>query len=169
MHSPGFTKRLLVVIYDGLLFVAVAMISSALLMAIFLFAAPNHFFVDPTLLENPKMIELSELGRRVGGILVTLNCLLFGFIFYGWFWTHGGQTLGMRAWNLYLTQPNGKFIGWNGAFKRYCAALLSWTAMGLGFAWILLSSQNRAWHDILSNTKIVFVPKDKQPSNITPK
>ncbi|MBX2847801.1 MAG: RDD family protein [Acidiferrobacterales bacterium] len=164
MHNPGFIKRLLVVVYDGLLFVAVAMITSALLMGMFMFVAPDSFFVDPATLDNPKMIELSQLGRNVGGLIVTLNCLAMSFIFYGWFWTHGGQTLGMRAWNLYLIKPDGKFIDWQIAFKRYCAALLSWVVVGLGFAWILLSNRNLAWHDLLSNTRIVFVPKEKQPN-----
>lgn len=27
---------------------------------------------------------------------------LASFVFYGWFWTHGGQTLGMRAWRIRL-------------------------------------------------------------------
>ena len=29
------------------------------------------------------------------------------FIFLGWFWTHGGQTLGMRAWKIKLVQADG--------------------------------------------------------------
>lgn len=167
MQSPGFIKRLLVVIYDGLLFIAVAMVTSALLMAAFMFVAPDSFFVDPALLENPKMIQLSQIGRLVGNVIVTINCIITSFLFYGWFWTHGGQTLGMRAWNLYLINPNGKFIDWKTTALRYVAAIISWGALGMGFAWILISNQNRAWHDNLSKTSIVFVPKDKQPSKIS--
>lgn len=163
MRAPGLFKRLLIVVYDGLLLVAVAMVTSALLMAAILFIAPESFFMDPATLANPKMIELSNQGRIVGGIVVTLNCLLVSFFFYGWFWTHGGQTLGMRAWNLYLIKPDGKFINWKIAFIRYCAAIISWAALGMGFAWILLNSRKLTWHDSLTGTQIVFVPKDKQP------
>jgi len=65
----------------------------------------------------------------------------------------------MKAWNLYLIGPGGKFIDWNTALKRYLAALLSWACLGLGFTWVLLDNQKRSWHDILTNTKIV---KSKQ-------
>lgn len=158
MYAPGFFKRLLLVVYDGLLCVAVVMVTSALLMAVYMFIAPESFFVDPATLENPKMIELTELGRMVGGTIVTINCIVMSFIFYGWFWTHGGQTLGMRAWNLYLINPDGKYINWKTALIRYSTALVSWAVLGLGFAWILLSSRNLAWHDMLTDTSIVFVP-----------
>lgn len=163
MQTPGLFKRLLIVIYDGLLLVAVAMVTSALLMAAVMFVAPDSFFIDPAMLENPKMIELSQLGRVVGGVIVSINCIVISFIFYGWFWTKGGQTLGMRAWNLYLIKPDGKFIDWKTALIRYGAAIISWAVVGMGFAWILLNSRKRAWHDSLSGTQIVFVPKDKQP------
>jgi uncharacterized RDD family membrane protein YckC len=33
--------------------------------------------------------------------------LLVCFFFYGGFWVHGGQTLGMRAWRLRLQRRNG--------------------------------------------------------------
>jgi len=72
----------------------------------------------------------------------------------------------MKAWNLYLVKPDGKFINWNTALKRYLAALVSWACLGLGFTWILLDHRNRSWHDILTNTQIVKskqqAEKDKQ-------
>ena len=37
MRAPGLFKRLLIVVYDGLLLVAVSMVTSALLMAAILF------------------------------------------------------------------------------------------------------------------------------------
>ncbi len=163
MHTPGFFKRILIVVYDGLLLLAVAMVTSALLMAVFMFVAPESFFIDPATLENPKMIELSQSGRIVGGVIVSINCIVISFIFYAWFWTNGGQTLGMRAWNLYLIKPDGKFITWKIALIRYCVAIISWTAVGMGFAWILLNSRKQSWHDSISGTQIIFVPKEQQP------
>lgn len=164
MYNPGLFKRLLIVVYDGLLMVAVAMVASALLMSVFMLLAPDTFFINPADLANPKMIELSSLGRTVGGVIVLLNCVIVSFIFYGWFWTHGGQTLGMRAWNLYLIKPDGKFINWQIAALRYMAAILSWAALGMGFTWLLLNKNKQTWHDKLSGSQIVFVPKNQQPA-----
>lgn len=153
-------KRILIVIYDGLLLVAVLFFTLALVMGLFLLVAPDSFTVNPNLLENPKLIQFTDFGRLVGSIVFSVHCLIVSFFFYGWFWTHGGQTLGMRAWNLYLIKPDGKFIDWKIAAKRYCAALFSWAFLGLGFTWILLNKRKLAWHDILTNTQIIYsVPK----------
>lgn len=154
MHGIGFFKRLLVIVYDGLLLVSAVFFTSALIMALFTWLGPDAFFVasDP---DNPKLLERSDLGRLVGGTLVSINVVAVSFFFYGWFWTHGGQTLGMKVWNLYLIKPDGKFIDWPTALKRYLAALISIAFFGLGFTWSLLDRRKRTWHDILTNTLIV--------------
>jgi len=161
MKKIGFFKRILVAVYDGLLLVAVTFFTLAIVMGLFMFIAPESFFIDPSLMENPKMIQFTDLGRFVGSAIFIIHCIGISFFFYGWFWTHGGQTLGMRAWNLYLIKPDGKFIDWRIAAKRYFAALLSWAFFGLGFTWILINKRKLAWHDILSNTQIVFSPPKK--------
>ena len=161
MKKIGFFKRILVATYDGLLLIAVTFFTLALVMGVFIAVAPDSFFIDPSHLENPKMLQFTDLGRLVGSITFVAHCLAVSFFFYGWFWTHGGQTLGMRAWNLYLIKPDGKFINWKIAAKRYCVALLSWAFFGLGFTWILLNRQKLTWHDIASNSQIVFSPPKK--------
>jgi uncharacterized RDD family membrane protein YckC len=44
--------------------------------------------------------------------------------------------------------------------RRLAAAALSWLALGLGWLWILVDPQRRAWHDRLSGTRVVLVGKD---------
>lgn len=78
------------------------------------------------------------------------------FLFFGWFWTHGGQTLGMRAWKIKILTPDGRAISWLQAAQRFFAALLSWLFFGLGFWWILFDKQKRSWHDRLSNSSVYF-------------
>lgn len=53
---------------------------------------------------------------------------LIGLLFFGWCWTHGGQTPGMRAWRLQLQREDGHAIRWPVAAVRYVATLLCWTA-----------------------------------------
>jgi uncharacterized RDD family membrane protein YckC len=43
--------------------------------------------------------------------------------------------------------------------RRLASALLSLLPLGLGFFWILVDRDRRAWHDRLSRTRIVVVPK----------
>ena len=152
----GLIKRLVVVVYDGLLLFSVLFFTSALWMLIFNIVAPDSMYIDPSKLESNKLAAFTSTGKIIAFSIIAINVIAVSFYFYGWFWTHGGQTLGMRAWNLYLTKPDGKFIDWPLAAKRYGLGLLSWAACGLGFIWIVFHPQRKAWHDSLSDTQIVF-------------
>lgn len=81
------------------------------------------------------------------------------FVFFGWFWVHGGQTLGMRAWRLQLTNTKGGGVSWKQAALRFGTALLSWLPAGLGFLWALIDRDGCAWHDRLSATRLRQVQK----------
>lgn len=156
MKRVGLIKRLIVIIYDGLLLFSVLFFTSAIWMLIFNLVAPDNLYVDPSKLEANKLATFTALGKGLAFALVIINSLLVSFIFYGWFWTHGGQTLGMRVWHLYLTDPNGKFIDWNASAKRYAIAILTVLPFGVGLIWILFNNKRMALHDVLSNTQIVY-------------
>jgi hypothetical protein len=82
-----------------------------------------------------------------------------GFLFYGWFWTHGGQTLGMRTWRLRLVRADGGPITWHITAIRFGSALLALAPLGLGLWWALFDKDKRAWHDRLSGTRLIVTPK----------
>lgn len=159
MHKVGLIKRLIVIIYDGLLLAGITLV-----------AWVPMYGIEAAL---PAAIATSTLFAA----FKILYLVLIPFLFYGWFWTHGGQTLGMRAWHLYLINSAGKFPDWRTSAIRYLSAGISWfgvagllyvaklelwyLGIGLGFAWILLNPERLAWHDILSGTRIVRVPAKK--------
>jgi uncharacterized RDD family membrane protein YckC len=87
----------------------------------------------------------------------TLSLVMVGFLFYGWFWTHGGQTLGLRAWNLRVQRADGGPLSWSDASRRFAAAATLLLPPGLGLAWIAVDRQRAAWHDRLSRTRIVRI------------
>lgn len=82
--------------------------------------------------------------------------LLISFLFYGWFWTHGGQTLGLKAWKLHVLTIDQQPITWRQAFWRFSSAFLSWLFFGLGFFWALVDKDKRCLHDVLSKTDIFY-------------
>lgn len=53
------------------------------------------------------------------------------FAYYGGFWVHGGQTLGLRTWRLRVQLPGGAGIGWWHALLRFLAGA-AWLAPALG-------------------------------------
>lgn len=89
-----------------------------------------------------------------GQIFYPLYLLAVSFSFYGWFWTHGGQTLGMKAWKIKVLTFQQQPLNWQQAGLRFCSALLSWGLLGTGFFWILVDKQRYALHDYLSKTSL---------------
>jgi uncharacterized RDD family membrane protein YckC len=92
--------------------------------------------------------------------LFTAYIFVVTFFFFGWFWTHGGQTLGMRAWRVRVVRhDDGGPITWMQAVLRFLAAAASWLVGGLGFLWSLFDKEQRTWHDIYSESVLVVLPK----------
>ena len=114
-------KRLAAIGYDGLLLIAILFIATAI-----------------TLPLNSG--EAIRNGHPLFPFLV-FYWFIVSFIFYGWFWTHGGQTLGLKTWNLQLINPDNKKITWSQAFVRFCCAILSTILFGLGFIWALFNEK----------------------------
>ncbi len=135
LPRPGFIKRMLVIIYDGLLWLAVMFLAASLTLVV------------------PDSLAAEHWVRALKGVYL----IGISFLFYGWFWTHGGQTLGMRVWHLHLVDQQGKYPSWGKAAQRFALAAVSWAVIGLGFTWILLSPKRAAWHDSLSGTSIVRI------------
>ena len=98
-------------------------------------------------------------GRAASGPL--LQMLLFAAIalFFVWFWTRSGQTLGMQSWRLRLEREDGQLIGWRTGLVRLCLATVSFLCLGCGYWWILIDRERRAWHDRLTGTRVIVLPK----------
>ena len=90
--------------------------------------------------------------------------LIISYAFFGWFWCHGGQTLGMRSWKIKLVPiPPGphSIITWKIAYLRFIASIFSWLFFGIGFLWSIFDKNKQTWHDTFSKTQIVLVnPSD---------
>jgi uncharacterized RDD family membrane protein YckC len=136
--APGFLRRMTAVWYDALLLLAVLFFATALALP---FNAGQAF--------------------SSGQYIYPLYLLIISFIFYGWFWTHGGQTLGLRAWKIKVCRQDGGPLGWPQAGLRFAAAALSWACFGLGFLWCLFDKNRLCWHDYLSNTRLCPVDQEK--------
>ena len=81
-----------------------------------------------------------------------------GYLYFGWCWTRGGQTLGLRAWHLRVVDRSGSPVGWRQALARYLGAWVSTLSFGLGFLWLLADRERCAWHDRLAGTRVVYHP-----------
>ena len=137
----GLPRRLAAMFYDALLLGAVLMIATALLLPL-----TGGEAITPA--GHPWL----EFAYRL--VIVGLVVL-----FFGTFWTRRGQTLGMASWRLRVEREDGKLLTWGDTVKRLAASLISWLPLGLGYFWILFDRAGRAWHDRLSRTRVVLLPK----------
>ena len=133
-------------LYDSILLIGVIFVS---------------FIPSPFLSEA---FRLSSTGIWLSRIYI----LLVLFIFFGWFWTHRGQTLGMRAWRIKVISDDGDDLTWKLALKRYLLALVSFLTIGLGYIWSIFHPKNMTLHDLFSGSKMIMLEKRKKPSGNSP-
>lgn len=133
-------RRLAAAIYDGLLLLALWLVVAMADQAVRILAG------------LPPSVRVLQAAM-----------LLAGLFFFGWSWTHGGQTLGMRVWRLKVRRVDGGTLGWPTAIARYGFAWLAWLPLGLGVLWSAVDARRRTWHDIASGTEMIVLP-ERDPS-----
>jgi len=133
----GLWRRLAAMFYDSMLLIALYMLTAALFLP----------FTHGQAVTPQDSAVLSYLLRA---LLIAVTALYFGIS-----WTRTGQTLGMLAWRVRVIRDDGALLKPKQVLLRLAAALLSWLPAGLGFLWILVDRERRAWHDRLTHTLVV--------------
>lgn len=140
-RPPHLLRRLGAVCYDTLLLIAVLFVSGLPLPLI------------------PEPLRLEPWVRYA----TFAYLLVVSFLFFGWFWTHGGQTLGMRAWRLRVIDNHGGDLTWKLAWRRFFWSIISWASLGMGFFLSLFDTERRALHDRLSGTRLIYIRNESMP------
>ena len=94
--------------------------------------------------------------------LYQIYLLMVCFLYFAWPWLHGGQTLPMQAWRIQLQSTDGKAVTWRQAALRFSMAIISWLALGIGFFRAIVYKEHGTWHDEVSGTRLVLLPKKKK-------
>ena len=110
----GLFRRLFAIFYDCFLLIAILFIVTAIANAL-------------------NQGEAIEPGDTLYPLYV-LTIFILSYLYFAWFWIHGGQTLGM---------------------KRSISALFSWGLFGAGFLLALFDKNSRCWHDLASKTVLI--------------
>jgi uncharacterized RDD family membrane protein YckC len=98
--TPNVWRRMAAFVYEGVLLFGVLMMSG------YLFSSLTQ--------QRSALVGRHALQ---GFLFVILG------IYFVWFWSHGGQTVAMKAWHVRLVDREGREISQGRAFARY---LLSW-------------------------------------------
>lgn len=162
--APGLARRLAAFCYEGVLLFGVLMVAG---------------LVYAGLTQQRHALH-GKLGLQAFVFVVLL-------VYFAWFWSHGGQTVAMRAWHLRLVDVMGRPVGWWRASARYLLAwmwfvpaLLTSQLAGLQgggplfgalltgvlayAALALLRDDRQFWHDVVCGTRLVHW----QPPKLSP-
>ena len=93
-------------------------------------------------------------GRAVENPVFYFILMLVPPCFYLWFWLHGGQTLGMSAWQLRLTDQNLHTVTVVQCLKRFVLATITLLPFGLGLFWLLVDRDRRTLYGRISGTRV---------------
>lgn len=138
-RPPGLLRRLAAIFYDAVLLFAVLLLAAALVVVPYL-----------------SLIG-ADFPAHAWWFRAWLVAVIWGFFAY--FWTHGGQTLGMSAWRLRLVRADGGPPRLPDSLLRLACASLSLAPAGLGLLWVLIDRDGLAWHDRWSRTRLVMVKR----------
>lgn len=153
--TPGLWRRMACFLYEGVLLFGVLMFFG------YLFSTLTQ--------QRHALVGRHELQAF---LFVVLG------VYFVWFWSHGGQTVAMKAWHIRLVDRDGAAVSQPRALARY---LLSWLwflpslatlylagVHGLGaisavivagvVAYALLARllpQRQFWHDLACGTRLV--------------
>lgn len=139
LPPAGLIKRLAAFVYDFLLLLAIIMVAG--------FVALPFSGGDAISAGNPWY---------------QTYIFLLSFAFFAWFWTRGGQTLGMRAWRLRVENLDGSPINLGQSLLRFMAGMVTVATAGIAMLWMLVDKDKRTLHDRFSDSRVVILPKDKK-------
>ncbi len=145
-----FWKRLAAWVYDSLAALAVFILALLIgYLVIFIVTLPwmeNGLAVSQAIYKNPLWT------------IYIVACVQY---YYVWCWVKGGQTVGMKTWNIKVCKLDGSHLSWKEAYYRSFLSL-----GGLGNLWSLVDKEKRGWHDFICNSRVVVIPKhlNKQTS-----
>lgn len=144
----GLGRRLMALLYDGLLLIAIWFLVAGAWVLLYPLTDFPVEQINGVTRADPRMLH---------GVLFPL-LIVTTWGFYAWFWLHGGQTLGMRAWRLLSRDYRRRSMSLWQTVVRFLGGFISWATLGAGWLLVLLPP-NQTLHDRLSATETVVVPK----------
>lgn len=154
--TPSVPRRMAAMAYEGLVLFGVVMAAGAL-----------YSFL------TQQRHALEGRSGLQGFLFVVLG------IYFVWFWSHGGQTVAMKAWQVQVVDSQGQPVSQGRALLRYLASWLwfapaltatriaQWhdaAALAASGLWVVayaassyLRTDRQFWHDALCSTRLVRV------------
>lgn len=103
--------------------------------------------------------EDSLLGWLLGlGVFfMILVVTFFQFVYFGYFWSRDGQSLGMKMLSMKVVRRHSDELCsfWRAGFRGSIGYWISGLVFSLGYLWALIDANKETWHDKIFDTWVV--------------
>ena len=148
----GFVRRLLAMVYDTLVAVAIGMCAAMVLIVTLIILLSNDVLSLQGYATPADLIQASFVYQLI--IQIWVGGWMLGFFL--WFWKKGGQTLGMRAWRLRIYSTIDAPMTWGRLLLRLVGSL-----GGLGTILVLVDFKHKqSLQDRLAKTEVLHLTKE---------
>jgi len=148
LGPPGLPRRLAAIVYDTFLVLPLVMVAVAIGLGLRTAVGLEAYDSSRVSILSANLVRLIEFIAVVG--------------FFSYFWLKNGQTLSMQAWRIKLVNSSGGKIRLYQAIIRCFGAVLSAACLGAGYWWCVFDARGRSWHDHLSGTQLILLPKKEK-------
>ena len=120
---------------------------------VFIIMAVYGLFIG--LISGTESGFLNFLAASTAMLMLAILFLL-QFLYFGYFWSKSGQTIGMKLLSMKVVRQGGEplvflWSGLRGTFGYWVNGLI----FGFGYLWTLIDANNETWHDKILETWVV--------------
>lgn len=130
--TPGIGRRLLSLVYEILLLIAVVLLAGGAAVALAQITNPAY-------------------TRPLTRIITIAACAAY----FAWQWHSRGQTLPMKTWRMRLETADGMRVNVSRALLRAVLATAGYLLLGVSILWAFIDRDRQFLHDRLAGTRLV--------------
>ena len=148
----GFRRRVAVIVYDILVVVAIAFFANIVGLGII------QALISLNILDMGNEQDIAGYLQSTSLLHIAFQCYLAVAVsyFYIWFWSNGGQTVGMKAWRLRIQNESGHDIS-----KKQAIVRLLTSVFGLGNLLVIFDRKHKlALQDRAAKCEVVLLTKE---------
>ena len=148
----GFLSRAVGLILDYVIIAAI-IVGSGILINLLFSALRIDLAACPAGTPINSVQTLVCVGGRVS---LVLFAIILSPLYYVFFWSLTGQTIGQRVMGLRVVRLNGRRPGFWLSLVRWIGCQVCILTLGIGFLWVLVDNRRMGWHDKLARTCVLY-------------
>lgn len=157
----GFVSRAIALVLDILIIIAIMAVINGTI------ALTLQFFLGIDVASCPSLslhggLMQSGLICHAANWMRAFLTFATAPVYFGLFWTLGGQTLGQYAMGLRVVRLDGKRMTFWRSLVRWIGYFVSFFALGIGYLWVLWDDRRQGFMDKLAKTVVVYSWEAKQ-------